>query len=744
MKFDGRRGVAMALGGLLADEVAGELRLDRYLAIVPVPLHSSRLVRRGYNQSYLLARAVSRRHRIPLMPALCRSRDTEPQASLPVDERRRNLERSIEVAGVPEWPAGAEVLLVDDVVTTGWTASICAAALRASGVAAVDVLCAARTPLLRGDRSLLASAVPGSWSFGSAGLLAPAYTPRSNALAGTAWNAPMGLPIGIDLGTSNSVVSVIQDGQPLVIADEEGNHTHPSVVWFAWGDRIQGEGILVGNRARRQVVLAPDGAVFSAKRLIGRTIDSEEVRKAREIVPYEIVEGPHRDLRIRVHRQVYPLAEISAYVLRYLKGLAESYLKEPVSQAVITVPAYFNDNQRQATRDAGRIAGLDVLRIVNEPTAAALAYGLGQSKDEHIAVYDLGGGTFDISVLKIMGDVFEVVSTAGDTYLGGDDFDATLVDHLMGQMQPASQNAVKASSGARLRLRRAAEDAKKQLSTDEETAISIPSLFTDSSGKERNFKSRLSRIEYNQLVFPLVKRTFGVCDEALRAAGLTPERITGVVMVGGMTRSLIIREAVESYFGRKPEAGVDPDEVVSVGAAIQAANLGLALSGNRGDGSLLIDVTPQSLGIATAGGFVESIIERNTAIPVGESRNFTTSWDDQTEVKIEVYQGEGRMASENEKLGEFVLENLPKAARGELKIEVSFDIDANGIVNVSAEDNITRSAQSIRVEASAGLTDEEVEALKFESRDEEGDEGDEGDEDEAVQEEAVQEEMSPA
>ncbi|HCP47067.1 MAG TPA: hypothetical protein DIU15_13560 [Deltaproteobacteria bacterium] len=743
MKFGGRRAVAIALGSILAEEAALIFPLSTYAAVVPVPLHPTRLVGRGYNQSYLLARAVARRHGVPIAPVLRRTRRTEAQSSLPLEQRRLNLVDSVDVLVGTRWQPGSQVLLVDDVLTTGWTARTCAAALMASGVDSVDVLCVARTLLAGGSQAPdNPGGLPSLW-MGSAGHEGAAYTPRSNVLAGTHGNASMGLPIGIDLGTSNSVVSVIRDGQPLVIADEEGNHTHPSVVWFAWGDRVQGEGILVGNRARRQVVLAPDGAVFSAKRLIGRTIDSEEVRKARELVPYEIVEGPHRDLRIRVHRQVYPLAEISAYVLRYLKGLAESYLKEPVTQAVITVPAYFNDNQRQATRDAGRIAGLDVLRIVNEPTAAALAYGLGQSKDEHIAVYDLGGGTFDISVLKIMGDVFEVVSTAGDTYLGGDDFDAALVDHLMGQMQPSSQSAVKASAGARLRIRRAAEDAKKKLSTDHETVISIPTLFTDSSGKERNFKSKLSRIEYNQLVFPLVKRTFAVCDEAIRAAGLTPERITGVVMVGGMTRSLIIREAVESYFGRKPEAGVDPDEVVSVGAAIQAANLGLALSGNQGNGSLLIDVTPQSLGIATAGGFVETIIERNTAIPVGEASNFTTSWDDQSEVKIEVYQGEGRMASENEKLGEFVLENLPKAARGELKIEVSFDIDANGIVHVSAEDNMTRRAQSIRVEASAGLTDQEVEDLKFENR-----EDSEGQEpavlDESTQDDGGQEEISPA
>jgi molecular chaperone DnaK len=520
--------------------------------------------------------------------------------------------------------------------------------------------------------------------------------------------------IGIDLGTSNSVVSVVKDGVPTVISDEKENRTHPSVVWFAWGRQVEGDGILVGARAAHQVMLAPEGGVYSAKRLIGRTIDSLEVQKAREVVPYEILEGPHRDLRIRVHKQVYPLAEISAHVLRYLKALAESYLGEPVEQAVITVPAYFNDSQRQATRDAGRIAGLEVLRIINEPTAAALAYGLGANRDEYAAVYDLGGGTFDISVLRIQGDVFEVVSTAGDTYLGGDDFDAVLVDYIVGQLDDEGKKAVRRSIGAKVRVKRAAEEAKKKLSYEEETTIYVGSLYTKESGEEVHLKTSITRVQFNQMVFPLVKRTFQVCDEALIAAKIEPKDIGAVVMVGGMTRSLIIQEAVDSYFGKSPAAGINPDEVVSVGAAIQAGNLLGAMQGKvNPNRSLLIDVTPQSLGIATAGGFVEKIIDRNTSIPTEETRTFATSWDDQQEVKIEVFQGEGRMIEDNQKLGEFILEGLRPAPRGEVKLSVSFEIDANGIVKVTAEDSISRKSRSIRVEASAGLTEQEIEDLRF-------------------------------
>jgi len=519
--------------------------------------------------------------------------------------------------------------------------------------------------------------------------------------------------IGIDLGTSNSVVTVLRDGQPIVIADEEGNRTHPSVVSFG-----HGQAVMVGHRAVRQMVFNPQGTVYSAKRLIGRAMESEEVRRAQDLVPYEIVEGPHRDPRIRVFDRVYALQEISAHVLRYLKQMAESYLGEPIEHAVVTVPAYFNDNQRQATRDAGRIAGLEILRIINEPTAAALAYGLGQAKDEYVAVYDLGGGTFDISVLHIMGDVFEVVSTAGDTYLGGDDFDAVLVDYLMKQLSPADQTAVRRSPAARLKFKRAAEIAKIDLSSNESTEIVIDDVLKDARGYEKAFHSSLNRIQFNQLVFPLVKRTFAVCDEALTAANLEPRDIAAVVLVGGMTRSQIIQEAVENYFGRSPEGGVNPDEVVSVGAGIQAENLMSRLRGEQGQSSsLLIDVTPQSLGVGMVGGFVERVIERNTALPCSEEKAFTTSVDDQTEVKIEVYQGESRMAVDNEKLGEFILHGLRPAARGEVKIKVAFDIDSNGIVDVGAEDMDTGQAASIRLEASTGMTEDEVQDLAFDNLD---------------------------
>ena len=516
--------------------------------------------------------------------------------------------------------------------------------------------------------------------------------------------------IGIDLGTSNSVVSVIRDGTAYVIPDEEGNRTHPSVVSFG-----HGQNAIVGNQALRQMVFNPQGSVYSSKRLIGRGIDSEEVVKARHSVPYEIVAGEHSDPRIRVHDRVHTLQEIGAHILRYLKGLAEAYLDEPVQHAVITVPAYFNDNQRQATRDAGQIAGLEVLRIINEPTAAALAYGLGQAKNEFVSVYDLGGGTFDISILHIMGDVFEVVSTAGDTYLGGDDFDHVLMEFLLAQLNEEQQRQVRRSPSSRLKLKRAAEQAKKDLSREEEATIHVEALVRDERGFEQPFDSSLTRIQYNQIVFPLVKRTFEVCDEALTAAKREPGDIGALVLVGGMTRSPIIQEAVENYFGRVPELGVNPDEVVSVGAAIQADTLMSSLTGGTaGSGTLLIDVTPQSLGVGTVGGFVERLIERNSAIPTGTEKVFTTSVDAQTEVKIEVYQGESRMAGDNEKLGEFILEGLRPAPRGDVKITVYFDIDGDGIVSVTAEEGETGLAASIRLEASTGLTSEEVEDLRTE------------------------------
>jgi molecular chaperone DnaK len=519
----------------------------------------------------------------------------------------------------------------------------------------------------------------------------------------------MARTIGIDLGTSNSVVATVTHGDVVVIPDADGNRTHPSVVAFG-----HGQSAVLSHAAVRQMVFNPQGTVYSAKRLIGRRFDSEEVVKARATVPYEIVPGPNEDPRIRVHDRVYSLQEIGAHVLRYLKGLAEAHLGEPVEHAVVTVPAYFNDGQRQATRDAGAIAGLEVIRIINEPTAAALAYGLGQRRNEFVAVYDLGGGTFDISILHIMGDVFEVVSTAGDTYLGGDDFDAAMVGFLTAQLPERDQQTVRRSPAARLKLKQAAENAKKELSERDVASISVDGLLRDARGFEKPLESQISRIQYNQLVFPLVKRTFEVCDEALEAAGLTPDHIQSVVMVGGMTRSPIIREAVENYFGRLPHEGVNPDEVVAVGAAIQADNLMSAISGTKSRGTVLVDVTPQSLGVGTVGGFVERLIDRNTQIPTGTTKVFATSVDNQTEVKIEVYQGESRIAADNVKLGEFILEGLRPAPRGDVKVAVDFDIDGNGIVHVTARDQETSHEAGIRIEANAGLTPGEVADLRAE------------------------------
>ena len=518
----------------------------------------------------------------------------------------------------------------------------------------------------------------------------------------------MSYAIGIDLGTSNSVVSVVRDGAPLVIADDEGNRTHPSVVNFG-----QGQAVTVGHRARRQMIWNPQSTVYSAKRLIGRDMSSDEVQRAKASCSYDIVAGPHNDPRVRVHGRTYTLQEVSAHILRYLRQLAEGCLEESIGQAVITVPAYFNDSQRQATKDAGAIAGLDVLRIINEPTAAALAYGLGQAKNEYVAVYDLGGGTFDMSILHIMGDVFEVVSTAGDTYLGGDDFDAAMVDYLMLQLPESDRQAIRRSPAARMKLRAAAEEAKRTLSLDDEAEILVEALLKDERGYERGFQSAITRTQYNQVVFPLVKRTFSVCDDALNNVNLEPRDIAAVVLVGGMTRSLIVQEAVESYFGRAAEAGVNPDEVVAVGAAIQAENLMSAMRGGSGTGSLLIDVTPQTLGIGTVGGFVEHVILRNSPIPVGETRTFTTSVDNQSEVKIEVYQGESRLIGDSQKLGQFILGGLRPAPRGDVRVAVSFDIDGNGILNVTAEDPDTGQAASIRIEASSGLSQQEVDGLRF-------------------------------
>ena len=525
--------------------------------------------------------------------------------------------------------------------------------------------------------------------------------------------------IGIDLGTSNSVVALVREGTPVVVPDSDGNRIQPSIVSFGYG-----ESVLVGASAKAQLVYNPNDTVYSAKRLLGRTIFSDEVSKAQDFLPYELVAGPHNDVRVRVQGKAYSLQEISAYILAHLKKVAENYLGEPVTQAVITVPAYFNDTQRQATKDAGAIAGLEVLRIINEPTAAALAYGFGAGINRTIGVYDLGGGTFDISLLRIMGDVFEVISTAGDTYLGGDDFDLNVVEHLLAMFNEEERRAIVTNLPVMQRLKKASEDAKIALSENQETGIHVQGILKDSRGFDRDLSASLTRNQFNELVFPLVSRTFGVCDDALREAKLNPHDLEAVIMVGGMTRCPLIIEAVATYFGRSPESGVNPDEVVAIGAAIQAHNLthaasvrsdGTGASASTQPSALLIDVTPQSLGIGTVGGYTERLIERNTAIPTGLSKMFTTSIDNQVEVRISVYQGESRMADDNELLGEFVLGGINPAARGEARIDVNFDIDANGIVHVTAEDVETRKSRSIDLQASTSLSADEIDDMKLDN-----------------------------
>jgi molecular chaperone DnaK len=529
----------------------------------------------------------------------------------------------------------------------------------------------------------------------------------------------MASAIGIDLGTSNSVVSVVREGVPVVIPDADGNKIHPSIVTFGFG-----ESVLVGSSAKAQLVYNPTDTVYSAKRLLGRTIFSDEVSKAQDFLPFELVSGPHNDVRVRVQGKTYSLQEISAYILAHLKKVAENYLGEDVTQAVVTVPAYFNDQQRQATKDAGAIAGLEVLRIINEPTAAALAYGFGAGINRTIGVYDLGGGTFDISLLRIMGDVFEVVSTAGDTYLGGDDFDLNVVEHLLSMFNEEERRAIVTNLPVMQRLKKAAEDAKIALSGTQETEIHVQGILKDNRGFDRDLTAPLGRNQFNELVFPLVSRTFGVCDDALREAKLNPHELEAVIMVGGMTRCPLIIEAVATYFGRTPEAGVNPDEVVAVGAAIQAHNLTHSAAVRSGGGrsgaapessALLIDVTPQSLGVGTVGGYVERLIERNTPIPTGISKMFTTGVDDQIEVRISVYQGESRMSDDNELLGEFVLGGINPAPRGEARIDVNFDIDANGIVHVTAEDVESRKSRTIDLQASTSLSNDEIEGMKFDN-----------------------------
>ena len=506
--------------------------------------------------------------------------------------------------------------------------------------------------------------------------------------------------IGIDLGTTNSVMAYLEGGQPVVIPNKEGSRLTPSVVAFTKNGEI-----LVGQLAKRQAITNPKNTIYSIKRLMGRRYDDPEVEKARKVLPYEIVPGEHGEACVKIGGRVYTPPEISAMILRKMKEDAEEYLGEKITEAVITVPAYFNDSQRQATKDAGKIAGLDVKRIINEPTAAALAYGLGKGKEEVIAVYDLGGGTFDISILEIGEGVFEVKSTSGDTFLGGDDFDRRVMDYIIDEFRKDQGIDLRGDQMALQRLKEAAEKAKCELSTALQTEINLPFITADASGP-KHLVMTLTRAKLEQLTVDLIERTKGPCERALQDAGLKPEDIDAVVLVGGMTRMPKVQEVVESVFKKEPRRGVNPDEVVAVGAAIQAG----VLKGEVKD-VLLLDVTPLSLGIETLGGVFTKIIERNTTIPVSKSQIFTTAADNQTTVEVHVLQGERPMARDNVSLGRFQLTGIPPAPRGVPQIEVKFDIDADGILHVSAKDLATNKEQAITIKASSGLSKEDIDRM---------------------------------
>lgn len=506
--------------------------------------------------------------------------------------------------------------------------------------------------------------------------------------------------IGIDLGTTNSCVAVMEGGKPKVIDNVEGARTTPSIVAFAKdGER------LIGQPAKRQAVTNPENTVFAVKRLIGRRFDDPMTKKDMELVPYNIVKGANGDAWVKAGGEDYSPSQISAFILQKMKETAESYLGEKVEQAVITVPAYFNDAQRQATKDAGKIAGLEVLRIINEPTAAALAYGLDKSENKTIAVYDLGGGTFDISVLEVGDGVFEVKSTNGDTFLGGEDFDSKIVEYLADGFKKDEGIDLRGDKLALQRLKEAAEKAKIELSTAQSTEVNLPFITADANGPKHLVKT-ITRADLEKLVEDLIKRTLEPCKKAIKDAGVSAKDIDEVVLVGGMTRMPRVREVVKDFFGKEPHTGVNPDEVVAIGAAIQAG----VLQGDVKD-VLLLDVTPLSLGIETLGGVFTRMIDRNTTIPTKKSQVYSTADDNQSAVTIRVFQGEREMAADNKMLGQFDLVGIPPAPRGVPQIEVTFDIDANGIVSVHAKDKGTGKEQQIKIQASGGLSDADIDQM---------------------------------
>jgi molecular chaperone DnaK len=507
--------------------------------------------------------------------------------------------------------------------------------------------------------------------------------------------------IGIDLGTTNSVVAVMEGGEPVVIPSAEGSRLFPSVVAVnpKTGER------LVGQVAKRQAVINPQNTVYSVKRFMGRKYSDPEVQRAKGYVGYEVHDAPNGDIRVVMNGREYSPPEVSAMILQKIKTDAEAYLGQTVTQAVITVPAYFNDSQRQATKDAGKIAGLEVMRIVNEPTASSLAYGLGSKTDELIAVYDLGGGTFDISILEVGDGVFEVKSTNGDTFLGGDDFDQRIIDWVADQFKLQEGIDLRNDKQALQRLREAAEKAKIELSTTMQSELNLPFITADATGP-KHLNLTLSRAKLEQLTEDLVQRSIEPCRKALKDAGISTGDVTEVILVGGMTRMPAIQEAVRKFFGREPHKGVNPDEVVALGAAIQAGVLG-------GDVKevVLLDVTPLTLGIETLGGVATALIERNTTIPTKKQQVFSTAADGQTQVEIHVVQGERPMANDNKSLGRFILDGIPPAPRGVPQIEVAFDIDANGILNVSARDKATNRQQAMQIIPSSGLAKDEIERM---------------------------------